>query len=301
MNNIKTSVIAVVIVMAATLFVPVSTANAQSLDLSELDCAVRAITPCRSGTASGNIPVPTTSTTPPQSALDRALTKIEADCQSLGELTELVLLADYQMATGVLADIAPPRVSSPTDSLVPELEVVSSNPVRTFYFTRSGSVPKVDSDTRALCQVIVSYDWGDGPEYSNFLTCRTGTKFFTTGLFAPYPSYEAVDQIMCDLIARGQLPGFTTDMTYLELFRSLTWTYRMATVCGLDNFTCWRNQDFWQERYRTAQVEAADEVFRAALAAQRAVDEAERALEEAQRAVDQARRASEEAQRSADE
>lgn len=300
MKNSKRNVLVVVIaVMAAAWAVPASSGSAQSLDLSELDCADRAVTPCRARTPSGNFPAPPPRTAPPRPAADRPLTKIEADCQSLGELTELVLLSDYQLSAGSLANVAPPRVPSPTEVLVPEVSVVSSNPVRSFYFTSSGDA-KVDSDERALCQVIVSFDWGESPTYRNFLTCRSGTKFFTTGLFAPYPAYQNVDEIRCNTIAQGQLPGFTTDMTYLDLFRSLTWTYRMVTTCGLADFSCWGNRVLWQERLRDAESEAADEVFRAALEAQRAIDEAERALEEAQRAVDQARRASDEVQRSAD-
>ena len=278
MHNAKKSAIAVVVaVMAATQFIPVSFANAQTLDVADLECVARDITPCLS-----TAPSRTATPTAPQTTVPQLASAIESDCESLGELTELVLLADYRLAAGELADLVPDRVQPFSDAEVPELRVVESNPVRSFFISSSGAA-NTDS-SRALCQIIVSKNWGSGTTYHNYLTCRNGNKFFTTGLFDPYSSYQPVDAIMCNLIASSQLPGFTVEMTYLEYFRAMTWLYRMLTVCGTANFGCWGNHGFWREQYQERQREIAEE-------AQLAAEEAERAAEATRRAAEEARRA----------
>lgn len=242
-------------IVAATTVAPLMSGapvSAQdTVDGGDLDCGLGAVTPClRSSSSSSRSQSRTPSN--PAASVPRLAGAIYDDCQYISELAVDLLRVDYALAAAN-SELTDLRQVQPVfaDRSQPEIQLVSANPVRSFY--TSGA----SGQSRALCQIIISSDWGVGLQYSNHLVCRVGNRVFTTMLLAAYTDYSeeflslsAYERNnLCIRRALALLPNFRTDMELLEMAEPVRWFHRMLLECGLVSFRCWTRQAYWQEQW----------------------------------------------------
>lgn len=241
-------------IVAATTAVPLisgAPVSAQdTVDGGDLDCGLGAVTPCISSPSSSR----SRSRAPrnPAASVPRLPRAIYDDCQNISELAVALLRVDYA-AAAANSELSDLRHSQPVfaERSQPEIQLVSANPVRTFY--TSGA----SEQSRALCQIIVSSDWGVGAQYSNHLACRVRDRIFTTALLSAYTDYSEEfsglsayeKNNLCIRRAMALLPNFTADMELLEMVEPVRWYHRMVLECGLVNYRCWTRQAYWQEQW----------------------------------------------------